>query len=676
MFFVDILDSSGARVGAGPITSGIRWSYTQRLSRAGEWSLEVPLGEEKLAHTILKRGIHCYTRIGEGRRWQGGGPLENMVARKSGNGTWSLQLSGGDSLRELAATTVKFAVDFLATPPLGELVLNNIFATAPAWTFTLPATVPDLVARFVYETTLNALISTIEKMGLSFYLEPFDSSPRNVVVIDAPTDSGIVATNIANPLEIERNLNACLITNIERQQSAWELVNSYTVFGAGDGEARFSLAAATEWPDGSSSAIPYTTIDLDGNAHTFEVNRTLSRLTDTASVATYGTYHQAVSFKDISPVYPTTEDTREAANALLLAAVTQLTTASRPQEQYSLSVAGLGRFVRPGQRIRVVARQVRDGSPIINIDKSLLILETSTEIDTNGARIVGLTVSTSRTFAKSDAELLADQIRRAEAYQAHPQTKPNENTLTYSAEVDADYDATFPFWLSRGTTTVNSVILRFHLDPFRSTAKAIGGEATGSVDIPDHTHTVNISAHDHDIEDHQHFIQIVPQSGGGVDDANVSHGFGSFSNLGYAGSSGTRQIPTNTQDGGTTTEDGGGSSPTSEDGGGQTGLTVDIANALTIEYGVFEDAPANTYSVNDLDWFANEILVTAAPQAISGGFFELDVTGYMVDNLTGRPLAFNNTVRVAPKSTSSTEQRVKVTAQIEIRSTVQSLAVI
>lgn len=659
MFFVDIEDAEGNRIGPGPIASGVRWRYTQRLSRAGEWSLEVPLGEPRLQYATLLRRVHCYTRVGSSaRRWQGGGLIEDMSVSIRPNSPPALVLSGGDLLRELAAPTVKFTVD--ATPsgiPWVTQIINNIFSATPGWTYALEATGLVMTARFVYETALNALVTTTEKLGVSFYLDPYDEQPRNVTIIRSPDPATVIATNMADPNAIERNPNVCLITDIERRQTAREIRNRYTVFGAGDGEARFTLAAATRWPNGQSTTNRFwNVVDLNGVQHTFSLWNTISEITDIPSILEFGNWHESVAFKDIEPVYPTDIDTQEAANALLQAATSQMIERSYPQEEYSLSVTGLQKIVRPGQKIRVVARKVQDGRPLINIDKELMILETTTEIDANGARIVGLTVSTSRHFAKTDGQIVMESIRKAEAYQAHPQIKPNENTLTFSGEVDADKDITFPFWLSRGTTAINSVMLRFRLDPFRSTAKTIGGTASGSVTIPDHSHG---------IEGHDHNFFVLAGTGDGPLEVEIN-GAGIARLYQNNGGISPARLPTDEQEAGTTTEG----------GGGQSGIAVDISSALTLQYGIYEDTPADTYNLNELHFFANAVLVSETPVSISGGFYELDLTPYMAVPLTGRPLAYNNTVRIADNNVAATTKRVRITAQIEVRSTIQSIAVV
>lgn len=659
MFWIDIENAGGDKLGSGPITSGIRWRYRQRLSRAGEWSLDVPLGEPKLSNATLGRFLHCYARNGGTVAWMGGGPLENSVVSLRTNTPPTLTLSGADPLRTFAWTTVNFAIDALHAPGSGHLVLANIVSAVPPWLFQVDGVVPEMSARFVHESALNALVSSCDKLGMMFRINPAER--WKVFFRTTPDSSGLLATNLGDPVALENNPNACLITNIERQQSSWELVNRVRVYGAGDGEARLTLALATAWPDGSSVSGSYTVADIGGTNHIFVLDKATNTVRDTTSITAYGERHSAIAFKDIAPITPNDADMQAAANSLLLAAVSKLLSLSAPQEQYSLNVAGLRKPLLPGQYIRVLARKFMDGQPLIDINRQLLVLETETQIDTNGARVAGLTVSTSREYAKTDGEILMDQIQQIRAFESHPQIGPTENTLTYREDVDDDYGASFPFWLSSGTIQVNSVRLRFRLERLRSSVKAQGGSVTGTVDLPPHQHTVNIGDHDHGV-----VFQGDPNPTG-------NHPFARIVYLDVTDN--PPQLYFEAAGGGAdavTSEEGGGSSPTSEAGGGGT-IDLDISSAITTIYGVYEEpSPATPYGADDLAWTVNGEPVTETPQVISSGWYELDLTSYLTNPATLRPLDYANTVGVAVANPQ--DKRVRVTAQIELRTTIQSIA--
>ena len=660
-FWIDITNAAGNIIGPGPIITASKWHYTQRLSRAGEWSLEVPAYEPRLDFAALKTKLNCYTTIGGVKTWLGGGTLDKRVMSMQSSGEATMVLSGNDLLYDLARETLRLEINYYTSVFMGNAIYTAILAAAPGWTATVSDTTPQMTVRFVDESVLNALTTITNKTGQMFRLAAPASTditvPKLIRIFSGIEPTGILATNLASPIAIEANTNACLIVDIERQEDAFNLVNKAIPYGAGQGQARLTVFSATQWPDGTSADSTYTTTDLLGRSHTFTVDKVHNYVFDSGSYATYGSYSGRIEYKEIAPITNSDADMAAAANALLATTVQYLLNASIPQEHYTLRIAGLRKPVYPGQSLRVVARQVRDGRAPINIDQDLIILETQTEIDASGVRTVGLTVATTREFAQTDAQIIAAQIQTSLAYQAHPQTGPNSFTVAYREDVDVNGGATFPFWLSRDTLTVNSVTLRFKLEKLRSTVRTIGGTASGSVSIPSHSHSVSVPSHHHDVD---------------IDSDATTHGFARImyfdpttNNLYYDQSGGSASA--------FTSQNGGGATVTSGSGGNGT-VSLDISNALSAVYGVYED-PNPAYVVSDLAWTVNGSPFSATPSAIGDSWYEMDITSAIVNSTNGRPLTQSNTVAVSV-SNPKADTHVRVTAQIEIRNVIQSIAVV
>ena len=665
IFTVNIENAAGVKLGAGPIATGTKWTYKQKLSAAGEWALEVPLAEPRLSNATLKRRVHCYVRRSGQLVWLGGGIIESRSYTLSADNVPVMNLSGPDLLRELAGITVAFEVNALDTAPLTHNILEQIFAAIPAWSATEPVSLPEITARFVHESVLNALISVCEKTGAFFWMEPYTVTPRKIIIATAPVVSSIVATNMADSLAAERNQNLCLISNIERTEASWDAYNRLIVYGAGDGQARLTLATANVWPDGSPVQHAYLFTDPYGRDHNFVLDKTTNTITDTLAVTEYGTIEQAAAFKDIAPITPNDADMIAAANTLVVAAVNQLVLSSFPTESYRLSVAALRAVVHPGMQIRVMARKYRDGLPYINIDTNLIIQEVDYEIDEQGEKVTGLTVATTWKPEKTGATILSEQIQKLNSLEAHPQIGANENTISYREDVDDDYSASFPFWLSLGTVQINSVTLRFKLEQLRSSVKTIGGTATGTVNVPAHSHT--LSSHNHEVP-HQHYIVADPGAGGS--DIQIFSGGGSPDYGSLVGNGLGHQVRVSTNTDSTVTSDG--NSTITVSGGGTAGVSVDISNAITAVYGVFVD-PNVAYTVDELEWTVNGIFITTVPTSLGSGWYELDITPSIIDTATLRPSAYSNTVEVAVKTASKASKKVRVTCQVEIRSTITTI---
>lgn len=683
--WLDVYDTAGNLVGPGPLASLEQFKLSQKLNGAGAWSASMTALDNR-AMTLLqpKRVVLAWTwAAGGGRQYLGGGVVEDLRVRVT-DGVPLLEASGGDLLRELAQAVVPYTES-----ANGE---TTIRAAMPAgWTIVETDTLPTWTARYAYESVLAAWVRAAEQVGFLFRLAPSGATIRRLELFDTVAASGVRATLHAQAPAIERNDMLCLIRSLSESRSSWDIANRAYVFGAGDWAAQLTLAYATLWPDGGATSGGYT--DADGN--TWTISLTESRIDCTSSQTTYGTLPVRVDAKDISPLSNSTADLQAAANALLAAALQAMRWRVAPQYAYDLEVGALRQVLLPGQSIWVEARQMVDGERPVNIDRALTILAIDSTWDRDGVRVDKLTVATSTAMPRSDASVIVGAIQAAAVGMTYPQLSASVDTLVYSEPIDDDTGADLRFWLGDETATVNQVLLRFRVDPLRSTAKAIGGSASGTVDLPDHTHgvttsnhthSVTISGHTHGVPDHVHRLPLASVSpGGGIAARIVAVGSDTYiAGEDLTGAGYNSYTETDPDTGSTTSASGGSSTPTSSSGGGESvtsasggaavGVDVDISSALTIEYGIYVESGANTYAYSDLEWRVNGTLVTESPTSLGSGWYSLDLTGYVVDAKGLRPAAAANVVAVAIKTASKIGKTCQVSAQIERRTVVQAIA--
>ena len=503
--WLDMYDTSGDRIGPGPLASLVAFKRTQRLSAGGSWSATISALDNR-AMTLIqpKRIALAYTwEDGGGTRFLGGGPIEDMRVRVT-DGVPMLEVSGGDLLWEMAAAVIPYA-----ETADGEATLRT--AMPAGWTIVETATLPVWAGRSAYESVLAGWVRAAEQVGFSFRLAPSGATIRRLELFSAITVSGIRATMHASAPAIERNTALCLIISLSEQRTSWEIANRAYVFGAGDWQAQLTMAYATLWPDGSATSGGYT--DPDGNTWTITLTKTNSYINCTSSQATYGTLPVRVDVKDISPLSNSTADLQAAANALLAAALQAMRNRVAPQYAYEVEVGALRSELLPGQSIWVEAKQMVDGERPVDIDRALTILAIDTAWNQDGVRKDKLTVATGKRLPNTDTSVVIGAIQAGAIAATYPQLSTSVDTLVYSEPIDDDAGADMRFWLGDETAAVNQVLLRFRVDPLRSTAKAIGGSASGTVDLPDHTHgvttsnhahSVTIGSHTHGIPDHQH----------------------------------------------------------------------------------------------------------------------------------------------------------------------------
>lgn len=663
------VQASGLTTGGGPIVSVIAFRSNAKLNRAGDWSATVPATDMRAVELLQpKRTVLAWAMIAGRKTFIGGGTIEDLRVRLA-DGAPTLEISGRDLLEELNHGTVGDIT--FSNSGLGELAVYLGLYLPSVWTLSDDVdAAPDFIAHFVYDTYLGSLTALADRLPLWFRRDATASDPRTLEVLAAlPTAATLRAISNADPLAIEHNPDVCLITSLEEQRQAADITTRVVVFGAGTGKARLTLAAATVWPDGSALSATYT--GADKQAYTFD--RASNTITNTTAEATYGRIERAVAWKEIGPISNTDADVQAAANTLVVAAVEHLSRNRAPLYAYSLAVAGVRGVLAPGDLVRVQARRFVDGKRPINIDADLRVLEVQTSVNADGIQTTGLTVATRAQWPESDMAAIVSEMRQTAVMQALPQMGPSVDTISYREPIDDSYSADMRFWLGDEVTVVNQVLVRYRVDPFRSTTKTIGGTVTGTVDIPGHDHSVPGSTHDHDIPDHTHRLTI----------ANVSPGTGYVARIVQVGSDwyiageslGTTPYTiTNDDSGETTSETTTPGSTTAVSGGSQTNLALDLSNSLALTYGIYEDSGANTYAASAIEWLVNGTLVTATATDLGGGWYSLDLTSLVADTTTFRPEQAANTLTVRIKTTSKVGKRCQVTAQIERRTVIQAIA--
>lgn len=639
------VQASGVTTGPGPVVEVAAFSSRARLNQAGDWRATVPALDERVVELLQpRRTVLAYAMVNGARTFIGGGTIEALEVSLA-DGAPMLEVSGRDLLEELSRGTVGDVT--LTSSGLNSFVDDNL---PTAWSRGPSiGSFSNFTAHFVYDSLLGSLTAIAGKLPVWFRL----ASLRRVQLFALlPTTSTVRAMLNADPTAIEANDSICLITNITEQRQAADVATRIIAFGAGNGQARLTMAAASQWPDGSALTGAYV---IDGDSYAF--SRTANAITNTTAETVYGRIERALAWKEIGPISNTDADVEAAANTLVAAVCEHLRRNHEPVYVYSLAVAAVRQSILPGDLVRIQARQFRDGERPINIDRELRVLEVGATVDANGVRTDQLTVATVDHWPASDMETIVSEIRQGQVMQALPQMSASVDTISYREPIDDDYSADLRFWLGNETTSVNQVLVRFRVDPFRSTTRTVGGTVSGTVDIPDH---------DHDIPDHQHNLKII---GNGVGALTYDIGFGAGGTSG-----GVRHNINSTDWDWVTNADSGGT--TSNDGGGQTGLALDLSAALSLQYGIYEDSGANTYAATDLEWLLNGSAVSGAAVATTGGWYELDITTAVADGDTYRPLQAANAVTVRIKAASKVGKRCQVTAQVERRTVIQAIAYI
>ena len=684
-FWVDVENASGARVGAGPLRAS-GFEQIEKLSASGTFSFDVSIADPNLSALAEKRIAICkYVDASGALQTFGGGVIDKITTNLNTDGSMMLHVTGNDLTRELTYRSVG-TLDLSGGGAGVSNAPNQIMAFAPSgWTISDGVTLTNVYAGYDGESVLNALLRAGEHIGEHWRL----GTNRNVEWIGPALTfepSGVRAVQHVNdPVQAETLDTIVVITAIEEISDAADLISRVIPRGAGNGSAVLTLSACTD-----SAPTGYTLSLLD--------NYVKRNDTETA----YGRIERVLDFKEIGPLSNTTADVQAAANMLMMASVEHLRRYGAPQKFFSVELGNVSKLLKPGTTLRTRCRVLVDGVARYDLDGSYNIIEVQKQISAAGAHTASVVISTIDRQPQSDSDYLARQVMDAKVLSAHQQLGASVDTFTYRDEMDNTHGASFRFWTGDEYTSIQRAVLRFRIQPLRSTVKSVAGLSTTTTSGGGSTTTSGGGS----TSGSGGGSSVTSSSGGGatVTSAGSPHGHaatvyngvsgnpvyfdGDF--LRSAGSTDTFQTQAELPAGGHThttsvpSHTHGVTVPSHTHGvtvSSHTHATPDHSHAtpdhahsltpnVTMAYGIFEESGANTLVLTNLIIKLNSGAdLIASVVDIGSGWYALDITDALTDAVF-RPAQENNEISI----TTATAKTARIEAQLTVRGVVQAVA--
>ena len=681
-YWVDIENSSGARVGAGPLRAS-QFDTTDKLSACGEFSFIIAASDPNLGALAEKRVAICkYVDLNGAVHTFGGGVIDKIERTINDDGRMEITVSGNNLARELSYRSVG-ALDLSGVGGAGVAdAPNQIMALAPAgWTINDGTTVINTYTGYNGESVLSALAGVGEYIGEHWRL----GSGRAVDWLGPASTfvaSGIRAMQHVNdPVSAETAADIALITSFREISDAAELLTRVIPHGAGNGGVVLTLASITD------SAPTGYTVDAAANY-----------LKRDASETAYGRIERTLDFKDIAPLSNTTADIQAAANMLLQACAEHLRRYGDPQKFYEIGLSKVDQVLQVGTTLRAVYRLLADGAVVYDLNNDFNIIQVQNQISAEGIHTTGVMISTIDRLPQSDNEFLAATIQASRIVAAKQQLGASVDSFTYRDELDNSKSASFRFWTGDEYTSIQSALLRFRIQPLRSTVKSVAGESTTTVSGGGSTTTSGGGSTSGSGGD----SSLTSASGGsttptsGTQSNNHAHGLSinsgtitydvGLSSLGALVASGgwgggtngsaiqdndsnhTHNVTVPSHTHGVTVPSHTHSTPNhSHD---TPNHTHDLTPNITMEYGIFEESAGNTLELANLVVKLNSGAdLIASVVDIGSGWYELDITDPLTD-VVFRPSQTNNEITI----TTATAKTARIEAQLTIRGVVQAVA--
>jgi hypothetical protein len=235
----------GVTTGPGPLTSCQSLTWTYRRDAAGEWSAVFAASDPDLTRISLKNtdlrffvgGVHAMT-----------GPVERVRRSIDGRGRRTVIYGGRDMLGELAENSVHtLELSDGAGAGVDDAHLQIIAAQNSAnrtWgSAGYATTLTNVYKRFAGETALAALIKVANEIGEHFRADT--GGDRNLAWTRLDTPDAPVRLVEDGGALLHQNEQVCVIESLVVEEDAERMMNRIYPFGAGNADARLDLSACT-----------------------------------------------------------------------------------------------------------------------------------------------------------------------------------------------------------------------------------------------------------------------------------------------------------------------------------------------------------------------------------------------------------------------------------------------
>ena len=467
-FVLDIFDTSGSRLGVGPVLTVKSVSVTEELDKTGSFNFTVPTADSRVQSLLaLNRLVQVRTDDG---LVAARGYITKKTLAVSGAGEMLYSVEGQGHLWELAWLTTGYNRVYDDADVKTEIVGTDTTSTSllggTGWTQGTVEDYGNTTISFDAQTRFNALLQLARQLGRHVRQSVWGTKQIDFGVFGS--DSGVRLINVH---QADHSLSSALFSTIQVSSISADIENRLYPLGQNKFDLRDAPDSCTEikvatvsGPTGASTTLASaatagsTTITVSSATniteddelwigdetdwtqdHEIVVVRSISGTTltvwdqlensyaagttvirkpqfyveDTGSQSTYGVREACPQFGWIGPGDSSAEEALQiqAAQTLYLAAQARLTRYSSEYKSYTIGdVVGLGNDdVKPGEKVHLTYRGVVNafgGTVYEEIDGDFYVLKIARKWTGDGKFVVKLDVANTDRPTPSNAALI------------------------------------------------------------------------------------------------------------------------------------------------------------------------------------------------------------------------------------------------------------------------------
>jgi hypothetical protein len=294
-FYIDLLDSAGAKIGAGPLVNVIKASFGEALDRAAECSIEVPATDQRVIDLLASAS---YARLVASDGYTRTAIIKTRTTRVAAPPT--ITIGGYDLVAELGQFTCGWLADYKTNAGGGiygddanTYVLPDLIANTGWSSGTIDAGLGRYVGTFDGKTRLAALDLLRKSKGKHFRQ---GATERTLDFGAFGSSSGFRLIQVERVLRAQdANITIGLIESLEVLEDDGDIVNLIVPFGAGQ-DGSYLITASNDYgkvrlkdlaeSGGSPAAYAVTDIQVRaGMRHGVETTVTAGSTSTTVQVA-------------------------------------------------------------------------------------------------------------------------------------------------------------------------------------------------------------------------------------------------------------------------------------------------------------------------------------------------------------------------------------------------------